>query len=202
MDKINIRDVVSTDDIVQKGETKVNDLVKIVLENEKPVETKVYDLFKFFSDLTGTSDKLNELKIKLSFTIDDKVLELVKLIVDKSPESFKTISKTFSEIVADGKLDASDVPKLVLLVSILYKTELKQLFSDQKLKISNLLDLIKFLVHSVIELELVPVENKEKVMQVLDVSLSLLDSVLELPIPSVKEVGNFFTKCFSCFLKK
>lgn len=202
MDKINIRDVVGTADIIQKGETKVNDLVKIVLENDKPAETKVYDLVKFFSDLTGTSDKVNELKIKLSFTIDDKVLELVKLIVDKSPESFKTISKTFNEIVADGKLDASDIPKVVLLVSNLYKTDLKQIFADQKLKVSNLLDLIKFLVHSVIELELVPVENKEKILEVLNVSLTLLDSALELPIPSVKEVENLFSKCFACFLKK
>jgi hypothetical protein len=202
MDKINIRDVVNNADIVQKAETKVNDLVKIVLENDKPAETKVYDLVKFFSDLTDTSDKLNELKIKLSFTIDDKVLELVKLIVDKSPESFKTISKTFSEIIADGKLDASDIPKVVLLVSNLYKTDLKQIFADQKLKVSNLLDLIKFLVHSIIELDLVPVENKEKILEVLNVSLTLLDSALELPIPSVKEVGNFFAKYFSCFLKK
>jgi len=202
MDKINIRDVVNSAEIVQKAETKVNDLVKIVLENDKPAETKVYDLVKFFADLTDTSDKLNELKIKLPFTIDDKVLELVKLIVDKSPESFKTISKTFSEIIADGKLDASDIPKVVLLVSNLYKTDLKQIFADQKLKVSNLLDLIKFLVHSIIELDIVPVENKEKILEVLNVSLTLLDSALELPIPSVKEVGNFFAKYFSCFSKK
>jgi hypothetical protein len=198
------KDLISTrEDLIQNSnknvdentQTKVNDVVTIVDE-----KVSKYDLVKLFSDLISTNDKLNELKTKLSFPIDAKVLNLIKLLVEKTPESLKHIQTSFEEIIADGKLDASDIPKVVFMVSNLYRTNLKQVFVNLNLQISDLLDLIKFIVQSVIELDIVPVDNKQKIIQVLDISLALLDTIVELP--SVKEVGNLFSSCFGCIGKK
>jgi hypothetical protein len=170
--------------------------VKVV---DSTAEKKVYDLVSFFSQLFNGTEKLNELKSKLTYNIDDKVVVLIKLLVENSPDSIKAISLLFEEISADGKLDLNDVPKIVLVITQLYKTNLKELFGKNALKVENLLELIKFIVHSVIELDLVKVDDKQKIFQILDVSLLLLDTTLELPIPSVTEVKTF---CWSFCNKK
>ena len=163
-------------------------------------KTKEYDLVTFFSQLFNGTEKLNELKSKISYKVDDKVVSLIKLLVDNSPDSIKGISKLFEEISADGKLDMNDVPKIVLVITQLYKTNLKELFGKNSLKVEDLLELIKFMVHSVIELDLVKVEDKQKIFQMLDISLSLLATTVEIPSVSIEEVKTF---CFSfCGIKK
>ena len=167
--------------------TVINDKDVVVESTEK----KVYDLVTFFSKLFNGTEKLNELKSKLSYKIDDKVIEIIKLLVDNSPESIKGISTLFEEISDDGKLDLNDVPKIVLVVTQLYKTNLKELFGKNSLKVENLFELIKFIVHSVIELDLVKVDDKQKIFQIVDVSLLLLDTTVDIPLPSVAEVKTF-----------
>ena len=58
-------------------------------------KTKEYDLVTFFSQLFNGTEKLNELKSKISYKVDDKVVSLIKLLVDNSPDSIKGISKLF-----------------------------------------------------------------------------------------------------------
>jgi hypothetical protein len=158
------------------------DLRDIAVINSK------YDLVSFFSELNGT-EKLNELKAKLSYKMDDKIVSLIKLLVDKSPDSIKSISKLFEEISADGKLDMNDVPKIVLVITQLYTKNLKELFGKNELKVENLLELIKFIIHSIIELDLVKVDDKHKIFEILDISLSLLGTTVDLP--SLSEVKTF-----------
>jgi hypothetical protein len=175
----------------------------VVIDSDKMVEStaqkKVYDLVSFFSQLFNGTEKLNELKSKLTYNIDDKVVKLIKLLVQDSSDSIKAISSLFEEISADGKLDLNDVPKIVLVVTKLYKTNLKELFGKNSLKVEDLLEFIKFIVHSVIELDLIKVDDKQKIFQLLDVSLLLLDTTIEIPLPSVDEVKTF---CWSFCNKK
>jgi hypothetical protein len=171
---------VTKNDIIRLKINSVNSDQLVVKNDETKVENKTSELLSFLSNLVGT-DKLNDLKNKVSYTLNDKTLNLIKLLVDKSPDTLKSISKSIEDILSDGKLDISDVPKLVLLVTELYNLNLKVLFAYNNFKVSDLLDLIKLIIHSIIELNIVQVDNKEKVFQILDISLSLLNTTIEVP---------------------
>ena len=155
------------------------------------IETKKnnFDFLKLFSGLFGSEEQLNQLKIKLSIRINDNVIQLIKLILAKSPDSLKMISKTFEEVTADSVLDANDVPKIVLLMTNLYKSDFKKVLLETKLKLSDLAEFISFLIHTVIEMDIVKVDNKEKIFQVLNVSLMLLETTADIDLPSVQEVS-------------
>lgn len=168
---------------------------KAVVVEEKAVvvemtETKKnnFDFLKLFSGLFGSDEQLNQLKIKLSIRINDNVIQLIKLILSKSPDSLKMISKTFEEVTSDGVLDANDVPKIVLLITNLYKSDFKKVLLETKLKLSDLAEFINFLIHTVIEMDIVKVDNKEKIFQVLNVSLMLLETTADVDLPSIQEV--------------
>jgi hypothetical protein len=181
--------------------TKVEEVKAKVEEKVEEVKVLAYDVFSFLKELfninpvSGSSDKLNELKIKLNFQIPDKVVDLIKLIGHESPDTFNAISKTLSDVLKDGVLDMSDVPKFVLLVSALHNTELKKLSSP--ITVETVVEFIKFLIHAIIELDFIKVNNKEKVFEMLDTSILLLTTSLDIKMPVISVAG-----CFNCFGKK
>jgi len=180
---------------------------EVVITKVTNTEKKVYDLISFFADLFNETDKLNDLKIKLSYKIDDSIIDLIKIIKQSSPDSLKDISNLFEEISADGKLNINDIPKIVLVIAELYNSKLNSVLRKNNLTVSNVLELIKFIIHSAVELDLVNVEDKVKMFQVLDLSLSLLNTTIQISaLSSIKDAcSRFFSKfncsgfkCFSC----
>lgn len=188
---------------------KVNDIKQQVLKTvadikvadvvaDLPTDIKkpIYDIGNFLNDLFNDSDnKLKELKIKLNFQISDDVTNFIKLVINESPDSLKTISKTLEDIVSDGVLDYSDVPKLVSIVSQLNNTDFKKLTHTVEVKTEVLLDFIKVLMHSMIELNFVKVNNKEKMFELLDTSLLLLTTTLSIHLPKVVNMATCFAWC-------
>ena len=145
---------------------------EVVLE-----EKKDNTLAKLINALSDT-----ETAKKLSTPVDPTILSLVKTIMDKLPNS--TLSTRLDEIVKDGKLDTSDIPNIVLIVTQLHNSELKTVV-DAPLDSKSVTALIQFLIHSLIDLQFIKVENPEKVYAVLDSSLELLQISLDIGVPAV-----------------
>jgi hypothetical protein len=179
---------------ISKVENKLNS-DEVVITTVTSTEKKVYDLISFFAELFNETDKLNDLKIKLSYKIDDSIINLIKIIKQSSPDSLKDISNLFEEISADGKLNINDVPKIVLFIAELYNSKLNNVLKKNNLTASNVLELIKFIIHSAVELDLVNVEDKVKIFQVLDLSLSLLNTTIQ--ISALVSIKNACSKFFS-----
>lgn len=185
--------VVKTIADVKVGDLKVAD---IVADLPTDVKNPIHDIGKFLNDLFNDSDnKLKELKIKLSFPISDDVSNFIKLVINESPDSLKKISKTLEDILSDGVLDYSDVPKLVSLITQLNNTDFKKLTTTVEIKTDVLLDFIKVLMHSMIELNFVKVNNKEKMFELLDTSLLLLTTTLSAHLPSGVNMATCFAWC-------
>jgi hypothetical protein len=183
---------------ISKAENKLSS-DEVVITKVTNTEKKVYDLISFFAELFNETDKLNDLKIKLSYKIDDSIINLIKIIKESSPDSLKDISNLFEEISADGKLNINDVPKIVLVIAELYNSKLNSVLKRNNLTASNVLELIKFIIHSVIELNLVNAEDKVKIFEVLDLSLSLLNTTIQISaFVSIKDACSRFFSKFTC----
>ena len=127
----------------------------------------------------------------MSFKITDNVLSLIKVLLKDSPKSVEKISNTISDIISDGVLDAFDIPKIVLLITELHNTNLKDVFIDQNIRINDLFDLIKFIIHLIVERKYVKVENQDKIFKMLDMSLTLLNTTITLPNVMVIKPGSW-----------
>ena len=140
-------------------------------------EKKDNTLAKLINALSDT-----ETAKKLATPVNPTILSVVKMIMEKLPNS--TLSTRLDEIVKDGKLDTSDIPNIVLIVTQLHNSELKTVV-EKPLDSKSVTSLIQFLIHSLIDLEFIKVENPEKVYAVLDSSLELLQITLDIGVPAV-----------------
>jgi len=155
----------------------VNILIDIPLGNsEVKVDIKHFDLNKTLSTFVVSNDYT---KI-ISYPLSDNVLILIKILVKDSPKSLEKMSNIIKDIISDGKLDISDIPKIVLLITELNNTNLKDIFKTQNIQKSDLFDLIKFIIHLIVELKYVKVEDEKKIFDMLDMSLKLLNTNIDI----------------------
>lgn len=169
---INVANVIGNLDIAN-----VNILIDIPLANsEVKVDVKQFDLNKILSTLVVSNDYT---KI-ITYPLNDNVLNIIKIILKDSPKSLEKMSNIIKDIISDGKLDISDIPKIVLLITELNNTNLKDVFKTQNIQKSDLFDLIKFIIHLIVELKYVTVENEKKIFDMLDISLTLLNTNIDI----------------------
>ena len=169
---INVANVIGNLDIAN-----VNILIDIPLGNsEVKVDVKQFDLNKILSTLVVSNDYT---KI-ITYPLNDNVLNIIKIILKDSPTSLEKMSNIIKDIISDGKLDISDIPKIVLLITELNNTNLKDVFKTQNIQKSDIFDLIKFIIHLIVELKYVTVENEKKIFDMLDISLTLLNTNIDI----------------------
>ena len=72
----------------------------------------------------------------------------------------------------------------MLLVSNLHNEKFKELYKSSVTS-ESIFELIKMLVHALIDSERVKVDNKEAILNILDISISLLKMKLDTGVPSV-----------------
>jgi hypothetical protein len=140
------------------------------------------------------NDDIKEFLNKLTFKLDDKVLSILKLILDKSPDVLDKITDNIKDILKDGNIDQKDIPLLFKLVANLYKTDFKNIVSRMSLNTKEIVLFIKSLILLLIDLDIIKVSNKKETSDIIDVSAELLEFV----IPIEKENTNC---CFSLFWK-
>jgi hypothetical protein len=202
---------------VKVVETKVEE-VKVVetkVEEVKVVETKVESKAETGLVITTTpiltvkpsfseylvnmlikSDNVKELMDKITFKIDDKIIVILKTILSKTPESLNKILDNIKDVLKDGLIDQKDIPKLIVLVAVLYKTDFRNVIKNFSLSTKEIVEFIKFLIKLIIELEYIHVSNKSDTFELVDTSGELLELVI--PAEINKENcnscwGNLFT---------
>ena len=130
----------------------------------------------------------------LTFSVSPIVSTIVKRILEKSPQSLNKITVDIKNILEDGVIDHKDIPKFILLVTNIYKTEFNKLLTDISFTAKDTVEFIKFLIKIIIDFDLVIVNNKMNALDMVDVSCNLL----ELVLPDNKQKLSF--SC--CFPKK
>lgn len=169
----------------------VSDDQVLVSFNDK---TSKLDLVLILTELYGVDDYVNNFA---SLNIDEETTNLIKNILDKSPEVFKNISDRLSEILSDNVLNTDDVPILVKLIKDILNLSIPNL-SDIELTVEKLINLVKKLLELLINKEYIKVENKEKVFTLLSISFELLSSSVDLKQDICKSLTNLLKKVFSC----
>ncbi len=146
--------------------------------------------------------EVGEIANSFTFPVNSTVISIVKRILEKSPESLNKITVSVKDILADGVIDQKDIPKMLVLVTNLYKTDFSKILLDITFTSSDIIELIKFLIKTVIEFDLVKVENKKNAFEMIDVSGELLELVLPDNQIKVTELVESAKGCFSCCFPK
>lgn len=137
--------------IETKVETKVESIVESIVETkvESIVETKVEEVLG-----KQTIEKLNidtsiiqnvipvgrslveiideEIKQK-SMVLNKDYVDVINVLIKKSPALFDDVERSIYEIMKDGKVDSNDIPHLIKIIQKLYEG----IFSIKSLKLSN-----------------------------------------------------------------
>ena len=124
-------------------------------------------------------------------SLDPKTLALFRVLLEKSPASFQTIASSLKDILKDGKIDSTDIPTIVVLVTKLHTTDFAKVLNGHPLDNALFVSLIQTIVRALIESKYIQVatEEKEKLYAALDISLRLLSVSLDISFP------NISTKC-------
>jgi len=111
-----------------------------------------------------------------SFPIGEDILKIIKVIIEKNPESLDKIKGNIKNIIADGVIDFKDIPSILILVTNLYKTDLKNI--AKSLTNEKIVELLKCIIKIIIDLDVIPVTNKTEIFTMIDLSGQLLAMVL------------------------
>ena len=179
----------SLNTVIEDSKESRASIVNIHLqENNKSTEL-VEILTKLFID-----KEIADVSDILTLPVSPIVSTIVKRILEKSPQSLNKITVDIKNILEDGVIDHKDIPKFILLVTNIYKTEFNKLLTDISFTAKDTVEFIKFLIKIIIEFDLVIVNNKMNALDMVDVSCNLL----ELVLPDNKQKLSF--SC--CFPKK
>ncbi len=179
-------------------EKKTEVIENVVEEVATGVMTEVTEIkpktaVELISGLIGSSDEVKKLKEEAKIEVDETTLSILRLILDKSPASLDKITDLIKEVLSDGVLDYKDVPKLIMIVNTVYKTDIKTIAKDFTVTPANIINLIKFIIKLLIEKDVIKCENKENVNELIEVSAQLLEMVVE-----TETVKAGVANCLSC----
>ena len=194
----------------------VEELLKLLIDKALVVVENNEKVFKLFQSsvtlLKGAANikdevsKIEEFIINVlsgkdidtnKLNLDSNVVELIKLINTEARSVIKLIKNTVNDVLQDGKLDSSDVPKLVLLITTLMNSDLKNLLVGGKIKLDDIVNLIKSLLKGLIDNSLMVVDNAQSMFKLFDASLELLKFKFE--VPSVSSLASLTQCCVPIF---
>jgi hypothetical protein len=176
-------------------ENTINNLDNIIRENK--VDTIVlYNrpalMSQFLIDILVKNDDIKDFADKITLKVSNKTLENLKNILSKAPEALDKVVDNVKDILSDGVIDHKDIPKFIILVNNLYKTDLKSLVNSKGMTTTQLVEFIQFIVKLVIDLDFVNVNDKVQMFEIIEASGALLEMVI--PQQEVKCPG--FLSCF------
>ncbi len=149
---------------------------------------------KFLIDILVKNDDIKDFADKITLKVSNKTLENLKNILSKAPEALDKVVDNVKDILSDGVIDHKDIPKFIILVNNLYKTDLKSLVKSKGMTTTEVVQFIQFIVKLVIDLDFVTVRDKVEMFEIIEASGALLEMVI--PPEEVK-----CPKFLSCFCK-
>ena len=114
-------------------------------------------------------------------------------IIDPSSNISIKIQSIINDIMADGKVDMHDVPKIVLLISTMYKEHLL-LHAVSNIRLSAI---VKYTLYAIMESKLLPIP--EIVLPLLRGAIDSSILLLEFTLPKIKQ--SFFPKIRKSFFR-
>lgn len=120
---------------------------------------------------------------KISIKVNKDVLDVLKLIMDKMPHKFDEIEQNVSNIMKDGVINSKDVPDMLMLFSSIYELidSLKHRKISKQEKVNICAELVKMLLHILIENHIIKVKEEDKILiveqldKLIDVSINLIN---------------------------
>ena len=125
----------------------------------------------------------------LAINTDNYVIKLTPIeikyihdIINNNPELLNNIQESIDSIILDGKIDVYDIPKIILLISQIYKSNC--------IKNINIINIIKFTLDCILKFKYFSLPNVESIIieNIIENSLSLL----AMNIDDVKETKKNF----------
>jgi hypothetical protein len=145
----------------------------------KTVDASGNEIIVLLIKILSSEESVNNLKA--SIKISDKSIEFVRLMVNNSPEVFKTIEKDINAIMVDGVLDIADLPSVILLVKDVLNLNLDTIKSGVKgLTVQDSIQFIKDLLLILIEEDYILVNDKKTIEKLIDSCIELLSSTINL----------------------
>ena len=126
-----------------------------------------------------------------SITLNLDEIKYVQGLLQTNPEVFDKITDTVNNIMSDGKIDLHDLPKLLLLITQIYNSNL----IHSLLNNVDIINIIQYTIDSLLSSDLLPLPNIEvkTIKSIIDTSINLLRLNI---IPIENEVSNCFSLCF------
>jgi len=146
------------------------------------------DLTNIFTDLLMSD---HEVKNLLTLKVDQRGIDFIYMLLDKSPATFNSISEKIGDVLQDGVLNTDDVPILINLVKEIMNTDRNKI-SINMLSIDNVLVFIKSIIEILIIKDHIKVENKVKVFQLMDISFLLLTTTLDTKVKCIDCIKRLF----------
>mgnify|MGYP005642658461 CR=1 FL=1 len=147
-------------------------------------------LFKARTNLLISKRELQNLT---TLNVDQKGIDFIYMLLDKSPATLNSISEKISEVLQDGVLNTDDVPILINLVKDIMNMDRNKI-SISMLSIDNVIVFIKTIFEILIIKDHIKVENKDKIFQLMDISFLLLTTSLDTKVNLVDCIKRLF-KC-------
>ena len=147
-----------------------------LLTQDEPVTQDIKKLSYFMALLIETSDAdaVDKYNIRISKQMKKVIQALLLIRTGVDSTIFDNIEGIFRDIIADDKIDAKDVPKVMLLIAELYQMSQKAEFKFDEKACGDILK-VMFLV-----------ATKEKIIPVSDEDLQLMTCLYEIIDISVR----------------
>ncbi len=153
------------------------EITETVVESVTEV-TKTMLMSQLLVDILVKNDDIKSFADKITVKVSNKTLDILKLILNKAPDSLDKIVDNVKDILRDGVIDHKDIPKMIVLVTNLYKTDFKKVISSQALTTTEIVEFIKFILKMVIDLDYIQVKDKQEIFDIVEASTALLEMVI------------------------
>jgi hypothetical protein len=121
-------------------------------------------------------EKINDSEFIKSIKISSEAIAILQNIVKKQPVFIQDILKQVTNILKGSKLDAYDIPSIILLI----KDVVNLNKVDLRLSRFNIIELIKNILIIVLESELIKIDNKDDYIKLIVSSVALLETTIDI----------------------
>ena len=155
----------------------------------KTVDTSGNEIVGLLIKLLSSEENVKNLKANIKIT--DKSVEFIRLLLNNSPEVFKTIEKDINAVIVDGVLDIADLPSVILLVKDVLNLNLDSINSGVKnLTVQDSIQFIKDLLLILIEEDYITINDKKTVEKLIDACIELLSSTINVKTTLISLVAS------------
>ena len=173
---IELVEIPSANESIVQSLALVDESLQIIktIENEKD---KVFEI-KSLLNLLILFTVRDEMQDKYGVKLDPHIIDIISTIIKKHPAHFSSIEKSFKKIISDNKIDSSDVPELMELLSGIYKIINELDLNNYELSPSEICGkIIKLIFNIMITEKFIEIDNTQEMVKTFN---ALVDSSVML----------------------